>query len=153
MGNQQKPMVECKMMVRKPVQKVFEAFTDPSITIHFWFTKSSGKLEEGKTVTWTWEMYGQSTKVMIKEILPNEKIAIDWGDPKTSVDFEFEAIGKDKTYITIKHYGFNVKGDKLIESIKDNTGGFTTVLDGLKAYLEHGIDLNLIADKYPQKSK
>jgi hypothetical protein len=25
------------------------------------------------------------------------------------------------------------------------------VLDGLKAYLEHGIDLNLIADKYPKE--
>lgn len=55
--------------------------------------------------------------------------------------------------MTITNYGFNNTGDKLIESIKDNTGGFTTVLDGLKAYLEHGINLNLIADKYPQKAK
>gem|GEM_PF-6143995 len=27
--------------------------------------------------------------------------------------------------------------------------GFTTVLDGLKAYLEHNLQLNLIADKFP----
>ncbi|SJN17484.1 hypothetical protein FM120_00535 [Sphingobacterium faecium PCAi_F2.5] len=33
----------------------------------------------------------------------------------------------------------------------DSTGGFTTVLDGCKAYLEHGIDLNLIADKFPKQ--
>jgi len=33
----------------------------------------------------------------------------------------------------------------------NNTGGFTTVLDGLKAYLEHHIKLNLVADKFPGK--
>jgi len=38
-----------------------------------------------------------------------------------------------------------------IEAIKNNTGGFTTVLDGLKAYLEYGIKLNLIGDKFPQQ--
>jgi hypothetical protein len=35
--------------------------------------------------------------------------------------------------------------------IKDNTGGFTTVLDGLKAFLEHNINLNLIMDKFPKE--
>ena len=151
--NKEKPVVECQMMIRKPVSKVFEAFVDPKITTHFWFTKSSGRLEEGKTVTWTWEMYHVSTKVIVKEMVVDKKISITWDDPSTTVDFKFEPMGEDKTYVTIKHHGFTATGDELIASIKDNTGGFTTVLDGLKAYLEHGIDLNLIADKYPQKSK
>jgi hypothetical protein len=30
-------------------------------------------------------------------------------------------------------------------------GGFTAVLDNMKAYLEHNIKLNLIADKYPKE--
>ncbi len=77
----------------------------------------------------------------------------EWDKPSTHVDFAFEELAKDQTYVTITHYGFNNSGDKLIASIKDNTGGFTTVLDGLKAYLEHNIDLNLIADKYPRKVK
>jgi hypothetical protein len=34
-------------------------------------------------------------------------------------------------------------------AININTGGFTTVLDGLKAYLEYGIELNLVKDKFP----
>lgn len=38
-----------------------------------------------------------------------------------------------------------------MEIIKDSTGGFTTVLDGLKAFLEYNINLNLIADKYPKE--
>ena len=52
--------------------------------------------------------------------------------------------------MVIKNYGYKQIGDELIEAIKNNTGGFTTVLDGLKPYLEHGIKLNLVGDKFPQ---
>jgi hypothetical protein len=31
----------------------------------------------------------------------------------------------------------------------DSKGGFTIVLAGLKAWLEHGIALNLVADQFP----
>lgn len=143
--------VETQMMIRKPVATVFQAFIDPAVTTNFWFTKSNGKLETGKTVTWEWEMYGATAKVLTKEIIPNELIATEWGDPATKVDYLFKALTDDTTYVTIKNYGFNLSGDELIDAIKDNTGGFTTVLDGLKAWLEHGVRLNLVLDKYPNK--
>jgi uncharacterized protein YndB with AHSA1/START domain len=144
------PTVETQMLIRKPVLSVFQAFIDPKITTNFWFTKSSGLLEVGKTVTWEWEMYGVSTKVHVKEIIPNKKISTEWGEPATTVDYEFTALPDDTTYVVIKNFGFNVTGDKLIQAIKDNTAGFTTVLDNMKAYLEHNLKLNLIADKYPK---
>lgn len=142
--------VKCQMMIRKPVTKVFQAFINPKLTTAFWFTKSSGKLEKGKTITWDWEMYNHSVEVLVKEIIDNKKISILWGKPATMVDFEFETLNENQTYVTIKNYGFSETGDELIETIKNSTGGFTTVLDGLKAYLEHNINLNLIADKYPK---
>ena len=144
-------MVETQMMIRKPVSIVFQAFIDPAITTNFWFTKSSGQLEAGKAVTWTWEMYGVSTNVVTKEIIPNKAISIEWGNPATSVDFVFTPLTDDTTYVVIKNYGFKETGDELIQVIKDSTGGFTTVLDGLKAYLEHNIRLNLIGDKFPKE--
>ena len=145
------PTVEVQMLIRKPVSQVFQAFIDPAITTNFWFTKSSGQLEMGKTVKWEWEMYGFSTNVLTKEIIPNKLISTEWGDPATTVDYEFTALTDEMTYVVIKNYGFNLTGDELIQAIKDNTGGFTTVLDGLKAYLEHNIKLNLIGDKYPKE--
>ena len=96
-------------------------------------------------------MYRVSTNVLVKEIVPNKKISIEWNEPVTTVDFKFEALTENTTYMVIKNYGFNLEGEELIAAIKDNTGGFTTVLDGLKAYLEHNINLNLIADKFPHK--
>ena len=144
-----KPTVETQMLIRKPIAIVFQAFIDPAITTKFWFTKSSGQLEVGKTVTWEWEMYNVSSGIQVKEIIPNKKITIEWDDPTTTVDFEFTALTDNSTYVVIKNYGFSQTGDDLIEIIKNNTGGFTTVLDGLKAYLEFGIELNLIKDKFP----
>jgi uncharacterized protein YndB with AHSA1/START domain len=145
------PTVETQMLIRKPAQLVFNAFIDPAITANFWFTKGTGKMEAGKTVTWEWEMYGASAEVKVKEVTPDERIVIEWGQPATTVEFLFTALTEDTTYVVIKNYGFAQTGDELIAAIKDNTGGFTTVLDGLKAYLEHGIQLNLVRDKFPNK--
>ena len=139
------------MLIRKPVSEVFQAFIDPAITTNFWFTKSSGRLEVGRITTWTWEMYGVSTDVMTKQINPDHNIATDWGNPATSVDYIFKEITHDTTFVVIRNYGFKETGDKLVQTMMDSTGGFTTVLDGLKAYLEHNLKLNLIGDKFPKE--
>ena len=143
--------VEAQMLIRRPVSEVFNAFIDPAVTKNFWFTKASGKLEVGKTLTWEWEMYGASTKVVVADIVENEKIVVDWDEPPTTVEFTFTSLDAQRTYVAIKNYGFNQTGDELLALFKDLTGGFTTVLDGLKAYLEHNINLNLIADKFPKE--
>jgi uncharacterized protein YndB with AHSA1/START domain len=145
------PTVITQMLIRKPVSEVFQAFIDPIITTNFWFTKSSGKLEEGKTVKWEWEMYGVSTNVLTKEIITNKLISTQWGDPATSVDYEFTALANETTYVVIKNYGFKETANDLIQVMMDSTAGFTTVLDGLKAYLEHNLKLNLIGDKFPKE--
>jgi uncharacterized protein YndB with AHSA1/START domain len=152
MENNKSKSVEAQMLIRKPVAEVFNAFIDPEITKNFWFTKGSGKLEVGKTITWDWEMYNISINVLVKSITPNKKITIEWDEPATTVDFKFNPLSESTTYVVIKNYGFAQTGDELLDIIKDSTGGFTTVLDGLKAFLEHNINLNLIADKFPKEA-
>lgn len=149
MENIKSPIVETQMMIKKPVSLVFNAFIDPAVTSKFWFTKSSGRLETEAIITWEWEMYNVSSDVQVKDIIPNKKISFEWDDPATTVDFEFTALTEDTTYVVIKNYGFSQTGDELIEAVINNTGGFTTVLDGLKAYLEYGIELSLVKDKFP----
>lgn len=146
------PTVEVQMLIRKPVSTVFNAFINPNETTNFWFTKSSGALESGKTIIWEWEMYGVSTNVFVFDIILNHKISTEWGNPLTKVDYEFIPVSDEATYVIIRNYGFTETDDDLIKVLMDNTGGFTTVLDGLKAYLEHNIKLNLIADKFPKEA-
>lgn len=94
-------------------------------------------------------MYNVSTAVKVRDIIPNKKISFTWDEPETTVDFEFTVLTDDTTYVVIKNYGFSQTGEDLISAIVNNTGGFTTVLDGLKAYMEYGIELNLVRDKFP----
>lgn len=142
-------IIETQMLIRKPIHSVFEAFIDPEISSKFWFSSATGKLEQGKTVEWTWEKYQVSAKVKVTKIISNELIQIQWGEPSSTVDFIFEALNDNQTYVRIQNYNIPFQGDELISFIIDSTGGFTTVLDSLKAYLEHGLKLNLVQDKFP----
>lgn len=151
MKNQNLKCAEAQMLIRKPVAKVFEAFIDPTVTTNFWFTKSTGKLEVNKKITWEWEMYKVSTPVIAREILPNEKIVFEWDEDAKTVEFRFKVLSENSTFITVTECGYKETGDDLLSVIKRSTGGFTTVLDGLKAFLEHDINLNLVADKFPKE--
>lgn len=144
-------VITAQMLIRKPANQVYNAFVHPEITTNFWFTKASGALAVGETITWTWEMYQVSAQVHVLEMVHNKLIKLQWGVPQTTIEFLFTPLSEETTYVEIKNYGFELEGKELINAVIDNTGGFTTVLDGLKAYLEHGINLNLIADKFPKK--
>lgn len=147
----QAPVAKAQMLIRKPVAQVFEALVDPAITSRFWFSKGSGRLEAGKQVRWNWEMYGADAKVDVKAIEKNKRILIEWGGPDnpTSVEWTFEPSGEDRTFVTVKNWGFSGDAEKIVAAAIDSTGGFSFLLAGLKAFLEHGIELNLVADHAP----
>jgi uncharacterized protein YndB with AHSA1/START domain len=139
------------LLIRKPVTQVFEAFVDPAITSRFWFTRGSGRLEEGTRVTWDWEMYGRSIQVDVKAIEPNRRIRIEWGGggPPTTVEWIFTARSDGTTMVSVANSGFQGDQDKIVQDALDSVSGFSLVLAGLKAWLEHGIELNLVADRHP----
>lgn len=140
------------MLIRKPIEQVFQAFINPEITTKFWFTKSSGKLEEGKPTEWTWEMYNHSISIFTKKIDVNKKIVIEWSnyDAVTTVEWIFKDLGNDGTFISIEDSGFQGGAEKIISQVRGSTEGFALVLAGLKAYLEYNIELNLVADRFPK---
>jgi len=146
------PVVRTGMLIRKPVADVFEAFVDPDITTRFWFTKGSGRLEAGQQVQWDWEMYGISIPVTVKAIEPHKRILIEWPgySGPTLVEWIFRALEDGSTFVSITNSGFTGDGDDLVKQVTDSTQGFTLVLAGLKALLEHGVRLNLVADRYPK---
>lgn len=153
MTTETKYFAKTEMLIRKPIEQVFQAFINPEITTKFWFTKSSGKLEEGKETEWTWEMYNHSISVRAKMIELNKKIEIEWGnsDEISTVEWKFKNLGEIGTFVSIVNSGFQGETEKIISQIRDSTEGFTLVLTGLKAYLEHNIELNLILDRFPKE--
>ena len=149
---EQTSMARVGMLIRRPVAEVFEAFIDPSITTKFWFTKGSGRLEVDKQVQWDWEMYGISIPVTAKAIEPNKRIRIEWPGYRgpTTVEWVFTRHAEDTTFVTITEAGFTGDADELVKQVADSTQGFTLVLAGLKALLEHQVVLNLVADRFPE---
>ncbi len=136
-------IVKTALVIRRPVEEVFRAFVDPAVTTRFWFTNSSGPLEPGATVSWDWEMFNVGTKVSVQDVVPNERIRIEWNpDDPSTVEWTFTPHERG-THVQIVED--DIKGDVTAHAL-DSMQGFSLVLAGAKAWLEHGIELNLVAD-------
>jgi hypothetical protein len=75
---------------------------------------------------------------------------IQWPAPQLNGNFLREDA---TTYVVITESGWTGDGDELVKYVGESTQGFTGTLAGLKAFLEHGIKLNLVADKNPDADK
>ena len=145
------PVARTGMLIRKPAAKVFEAFVDPAITTQFWFTDSCGRLEAGKEVRWDWKMYGVFANVAVKAIEQDRRILIEWGGPgetPTAVEWTFTPQA-DGTFVEIVSSGFQGDGDGVVAQALAMMEGFSLVLAGAKALLEHNLRLNLVPDRFP----
>ena len=146
------PTIRQQMLIRESVQRVFRAFVDPEITTKFWFTHSSGSLESGASVEWEWRMYGVRAPVRVLDFVEDSRIVIEWGEgtAKSTVQWDFQPRPDGTTMVSITNHGFVGAPDDIFAVAVDSMGGFSFVLAAAKAYLEHGLQLNLVADKAPE---
>ena len=140
------PVARTQMLIRRPASDVYGAFVDPDLTSKFWFTRGSGKLAPGAKVTWHWDMYGVSAEVEVIELEQDKRILVHWPTP---VEWVFSPRGMDATFVTITASGFTGTEDEQVASAIDSMGGFSFALAGCKAWLEHGVQLGLVADHSP----
>lgn len=151
MAMQKAPVATAEMLIRRPAGEVYEAFVDPAVTTKFWFTRGSGRLEAGSSVTWSWEMYGVSTEVEVRELVPAGKILIDWDagtDEVSTVEWLFSPRG-DHTLVKVRNFDLKGDADAQVGRAIDSAGGFALVLAAAKAWLEHGVALNVVRDVHP----
>jgi len=145
-------VAKAEMLIRKPVAEVFNAFVDPAVTSKFWFSRGSARLEASKEVRWDWEMYDFSLKVSVKELDPNRRILVEWSGAQqapTKIEWTFRARPDGTTYVTVTNFGFVGDPEQIAKQAIGSTEGFTFLLAGAKAWLEHGLALNLVKDKHP----
>ena len=140
------PVANATMLIRCPVEDVFNAFVDPSITTKFWFSRSTGSLKAGETLTWYWDHYDVSGEVFVKTIEENIRIEIEWPTP---VEWLFTPQDDGTTFVTITASGFIGTDDEQVAEALDSTEGFNLVISSCKALLEYGIELKLVTDKCP----
>ncbi len=141
------PNVQTEIVIRCPVAAAFLAFTKPDITSKFWFTASTGEVQEGAELTW---YFGEHPAwVRVTKVVEDEAVSVDWGDPEgyTSVHWQFSALGEDRCVVRISVDGFQGSGDEMVAQALDQHGGFNMVLVSAKAFLEHGVALSIVEDR------
>lgn len=146
----QAPVARFGLLIRRPVAEVFDAFVNPSTTPKFWFRRSTGRLEKEATVRWYFTE-DASCEVRVLAFEENQRVRVEWAaDPQdaTTVEWTFEPRTQDTTYVNVTNEGFSGDRDKIVGDALDSAAGFAAVLAAAKAYLEHGIQLNIVQDRF-----
>ena len=135
--------VKTFIKVQKPAREVFEAIIDPKKMSKYFISTGSARLEEGKSITWTWGDFNNAkAHVEVLKIEKDRLISFQWPASKilTSVDITLEPKGETETLVRVREHGWE-KDDDGIAAALENTQGWANFLDCLKAYLEYGINL------------
>lgn len=131
-----------KMKILKPVHEVFEAFVDPAKIGNFWFSSSSARWEQGKTITLKYDEYNAQGDIKVKEIELNRKIAFHWGTEEGNlVTITLKELDGSTTVVEVNEEGFNESDKDFVSHLINNKEGWVYMLACLKGYLEYGVHL------------
>ncbi|WP_160725827.1 SRPBCC domain-containing protein [Bacillus sp. USDA818B3_A] len=130
-----------KFKIQKPANEVFEAFVDPTKIGNFWFSSSSERWEEGKTITVRYEEYNAQVEIEVLEIEINKKIVYRWGANGEGhiVTINLKNADNVSTIIEVVEEGFNEEEEDFVTQLIDNKEGWVFMLSCLKGYLEFGV--------------
>ncbi len=139
------PTVDISLLVRRPPIEVWEAFADPEQIRRFWLADSTVRLVDGATAHWRFKVKGSEVDVEVIESVPGELLLLSW-DEGQLLRIEFGDRG-EATLVRVFLDKF--EGDDAAGQAIDAMSGFTLVLASLKMYLEHGIEGDLMYDRFP----
>ena len=141
------PNYKVWMIVNRPVHEVFEAVADPKeLSSYFTTGGASGRLEQGKTVTWDFHDFPGAFPVHVKEVVPDEKIVFEWqGDEPgakrdIAVTMTFSPVEDGRTKVEVAETGWS-HTDAGVKASYGNCMGWSQMLAALKAWKEYGINL------------
>ena len=142
MSNQQLE-IKASLKILKPPHEVFEAIVDPAKMSNYFISKSTGRIEEGKTLTWQFPEFDMQFPVRIKKVEQDKFISYAWDDEEggeTIVEIALEPRPNNETLVRIKEKSKEAN-EAGIKWYGRNTEGWANFLACLKAYLEYGINL------------
>ena len=135
----EKLTAKATIAIQKPVSEVFEAIVDPDMMQNYFISKSSGRMEVGKEIFWSFPEFEGSYPLTTTEIIRNEKIVFVW-DPKSVVTIELQKLSENETVIKVSEEGHQ-SDEKGINWAIGQTEGWANFLACMKAWMEFGIHL------------
>lgn len=130
-----------KIKIEKPTSEVFEAFVDPSKIGNFWFSSSSERWEQGKTITLIYEEYDTQLDIHVLKVEKDKEIIFQWGpiDENYIVTITLSELDHTTSIVTVNEEGFKETDNHFVQRLIDDKEGWVFMLTCLKAYLESGV--------------
>ncbi|WP_370224305.1 SRPBCC family protein [Cytobacillus sp.] len=133
--------ITSKIKINKPANVVFEAIVDPAKIGHFWFSSSSERWEQGKSIIVKYDEYNAEGILNVLEIEESKKIVFSWGGETNE---EIVAITLNEpdhlsTIIEVNESGLDENDPEAVSKMLGQKEGWIYMLTCLKGYLEHGI--------------
>ncbi|AXN39770.1 SRPBCC family protein [Peribacillus butanolivorans] len=134
--------VTTKFKILKPVNEVYEAIVDPEKMSNYWFSSGTGRVEQGKTITWRYDEYNAEVVINVLEVEEDKKIVFSWGGygQETVVTITLKELDNTRTIIEVNELGFKEDDPEIINKMIGQKEGWVYMLTCLKGYLENGIN-------------
>lgn len=135
-------IVKASIQIQKKPAAVFEAIVNPEKMSNYFIASSTGKLEDGKTVTWRFPEFPDEFPVTGMAIKENELVTFDWsgGAENMKVEIRLEAFGENGTVVRVAEYEKPADATGIKWAMQQSEG-WANFLASMKAYLEYGINL------------
>jgi len=131
-----------QMGIFRSASEIFDAIINPEKMSKYFISGSTGKMESGKTLIWTWEDFEGEHEVKIGKIEKDKVVSFEWNGSGVNcvVVITLEPKGENQTLVKIteSEWPADYKG---ANQCMGQVEGWTNFLCCLKAYLEYGINL------------
>ncbi|RFU62580.1 SRPBCC family protein [Bacillus sp. V59.32b] len=133
--------VTTKFNILKPAKEVFEAIVDPEKIGNFWFSLSSERWEQGKTITLRYDEYDAQGDIKVLEIEDDKKIVFSWGEDgqETIVAITLKRTDDSSTIIEVTESGLKEDDPEIVNKMLGKKEGWVYTLICLKGYLENDV--------------
>ena len=133
-----------QMGILRSASEIFDSIIDPEKMSKYFISGSTGKMENGKTLTWTWEDFEGEHEVKIGKIEKDKVVSFEWNGSGINcvVVITLEPKGENQTLVKITE-SEGPADYKGANQCMGQVEGWTNFLCCLKAYLEYGINLRV----------
>ena len=136
--------VKVQIGILKPANEIFEAIVNPEKMSKYFISGSTGKMESGKNITWTWEDFGAELQIKVGKIEKDKTVSFEWNGSGVEcvVVITLEPKGENQTLVKITESEWPADNEGSNQCMRQ-VEGWTNFLCYLKAYLEYGINLRV----------
>lgn len=143
-----KLICQAAIQIQKPVNEVFENIVNPDRMVNYFIATSSGKMENGAELIWTFPEFEQECPVSNIRLIPEKLIEFKWDVGKgTIVSIELKEQSDKSTLVRVTEDG-KENDEAGLKWFAGNTEGWANFLACLKAFSEYGINLRKGAFDY-----